>query len=176
MKRAATLVEILLVMAVVLILVAVAIGVLNPTALVRRSHDVQRKKDLDRIKIAFEEFYNDRGCFPSINEYLYKLNDPKNCETDVFEPWLMEWPCDPETRQPYVIFISTVMGSHDPSNCPHSFKILTKLSNPKDPQAFDQGKLGELFPWANYSVSSTNFVDDILNITVALSATRAPVR
>lgn len=174
MKRAATLVEILIVMAVILILAAAAIGIMNPSALVRRGHDVQRKKDLNRIKIAFEEFYNDRGCFPSIDEYLGNLSDPNNCKTEVFAPWLAEWPCDPETNKPYEIFLAKD-ESYNAGSCPRSFKVLVKLSNPKDPQVFDQGALKDLFPWANYSVSSTNFVDDILKITVVPSATRAPV-
>lgn len=118
-KNGFTLVELLIVMAIVAVLAIIVAGVLNPATLINKGKDAQRKKDLNRIKIAFEEYFNDKGCYPN-NVDIWNIST--NCNSSsIFSPYLSPWPCDPN-GQPYIIkFI----------NCT-TFKVITNLQNKKD--------------------------------------------
>jgi len=141
-----TLVEILVVMAILLIMIAILIGILNPIALVNKAQDSQRKKDLNRIRVAFEEYFNDKGCYP--NEILrLQLIDRENCgKSSVFEKWLSPWPCDPNGN-PY-----QVLTGYD-DTCPKWFKIFATLENKKDPNI---NIVAVAENDSNYAVSSGN--------------------
>lgn len=150
-KKGFTLVEILVVMAILLLMIVILIGILNPIALVNKARDNRRKKDLNRIKVAFEEYYNDNGCYPNNvlpDELLTKLMLPQNCGTLVFGKWLNPWPCDPNNK-PYI-----VMTGYDP-DCPKWFKILTTLENKNDP---DINVTALTENDSNYAISSGNIV------------------
>jgi hypothetical protein len=97
---------------------------LNPTSQVDKANDARRKKDLAKIKVAFEEYYNDKGCYPS-GELLENLNNDSSCGTGVFSPWIEEWPCDPTMKTAYYVFTQEV-------GCPGWFKLITNLSNQND--------------------------------------------
>lgn len=157
--------ELLVVMAILAILMIMAIGVINPKLQIDKGRDAQRKKDLARIKVAFEEYFSDRGCYPSDNSsrdpgMLNNLANQNNCNTPVFGPWLQLWPCDPSTKRPYFIQVEQSGGSDAP--CPHYFKIYTKLQWIQDkdiPPDFYGGSYvldGISINDANYGVSSTN--------------------
>lgn len=61
-----------------------------------RARDAQRKGDLQDIKVAFEDYYNDKGCYPPADsEYLSQCGQP-------FFTYLSEVPCDPRTGEPYL--------------------------------------------------------------------------
>jgi len=128
-KKAFTLVELLIVIAILLIMIVILIGILNPIALVNRAKDSRRKKDLGRIRVAFEEYFNDKGCYPNDlhpESWLTNLMSPGNCgSSSVFGKWLRPWPCDPN-GDPYEI----LTGYDD--KCPKWFKILATLENKKD--------------------------------------------
>lgn len=140
-----TLVELMIVMAILIMMAIILIGILNPIALVNKARDGRRKKDLNRIRVAFEEYYNDKGCYPDI-ALRDQLNDPLNCGTLVFGKWLNPWPCDPK-GEPYVI----LTGYDD--TCPKWFKIMATLENKSDP-SLNITALSENDP--NYAVSSGN--------------------
>lgn len=118
-----TLVEILVAMSILILLIAVVTGSINPIALMYKGKDARRKKDLTRIKVAFEEYINDEGCYPGA-AMVAMLNDPVNCNSNVFEPWLPIWPCDPNGR-PYHVYV-------EDDGCPEWFKILAQLENDQD--------------------------------------------
>lgn len=145
-RKGFTLVEILVVMAILLIMMMILIGILNPTALVNKARDSRRKKDLNRIKVAFEEFYNDKGCYPNKTTWIPILTDKNYCDSNIFENWLKPWPCDPNGK-PYEIWT----GYDD--DCPQMFKILTVLENKND-VAINIAGVSELD--YNYGVSSGN--------------------
>ena len=131
-------------------MITILIGILNPIALVNKARDSRRKKDLGRIKIAFEEYYNDKGCYPNdvAEDYLVtNLMKKDNCgKSFIFGKWLKPWPCDPN-GEAYQIYT----GWDD--NCPNWFKILTTLENRNDPSINIVG-VAENDP--NYAVSSGN--------------------
>lgn len=160
MKKAGfTLIEILIVMAILAMMAVIMVGILNPIALTGRGHDARRKKDLARIKVAFEEYFNDKKCFPTEATIAERgLRIKSNCGKGVFSPWLPIWPCDPNGL-PYYIFV-------EQSSCPLWFKLITNLENKKDsdtpsgwyeyPDNYLVGD-GNLNPnTANYGTSSTN--------------------
>ena len=141
-----TLVEILVVMAILLIMIMILIGILNPIALVNKARDSRRKKDLRRIKVAFEEYYNDKGCYPN-QSIVDGLMQKSYCGgSSIFGRWLKPWPCDPNGNS-YEIQVG-----YD-QNCPKWFRILTILENKND-MAINMA--GVLATDPNYAVSSDN--------------------
>lgn len=122
-KNGFTLVELLIVMTIIAILVVMLIGIINPIALVNKGRDAQTKKDLTRIRIAFEEYYSDKECFP--NQIIVdSLMNSTNCGKSVFSPWLNRWLCG-SGDIPYKIVV-------EGSDCPQWYKIMSNLRNKKD--------------------------------------------
>lgn len=143
-----TLVEILVVIAILLIMILILIGILNPIVLVNKAKDSRRKKDLNRIRVAFEEYFNDKGCYP--NKTLRdQLIDSENCGTNfVFSPWLRPWPCDPN-GEAYEVLIG-----YD-ENCPKWFKVLAIFENKNDSDINITGSSEDDY---NYAVTSGNIL------------------
>lgn len=155
-----SLTELLIVMAIIAIMVAMFTGTINPIAQISKANDSRRKKDLGRIKIAFEDYYNDNNCYPT-QDLIVQLTNASNCGNDeVFSPWLKDWPCDPVSKEPYMIVVE------DDSQCPDWFKIYANLENRNDSD-IPEGwySLGEFYRFgyglltindANYGGSSSN--------------------
>jgi len=152
-RQGFTLVELLIVMAILAMMIVIMVGILNPGALVNKGYDARKKKDVNRIKIAFEEYYSDKKCYPT-NDIVDSLGllDDGNCGGGAFAPWLPIWPCDPKKTH-YLIFT-------EPVACPSWFKVATKLNNLSDrdiPANIPAAMGGEITrATANYGVSSTN--------------------
>lgn len=151
-KNGFTLTEILIVLSIIVAMVAILIGALNPGALTGKTNDAKRKKDLDRIKKSFEEYFNDKNSYP-IN--ISSWNIKENCKSDtIFYPYLNPWPCDPNGN-PYHIVVS---GDGK------TFKILTNLENKNDVAIpvnwYDQESYHRVEGYTpdqvNYGVSSSN--------------------
>lgn len=119
--RAFTLVEFIIVIALLMLLAIITVSALNPGLLTERARDAQRKKDAARIRVAFEEYFNDKGCFPT-----QAVVDTLECDQNGFQPWLSIWPCDPNGQKYYIYT--------DNSSCPRSYRILTNLKNKTDKQ------------------------------------------
>jgi len=59
---------------------------------IAKANDAKRKADLNRIKIALEEYEKDNNFYPA----------SVTCPTDVgLTPYLQIIPCDPQTKQSY---------------------------------------------------------------------------
>lgn len=154
-RRGFTLVELVLVMAILLIMAVIMMGIFNAIGQTNKARDARRKKDLGRIKVAFEEYFNDKGCYP--DPVAYGLTDMNNCGKAVFGPWLIPWPCDPRGT---VYYIVTESGG-----CPKWFKVMAQLENLSDteiPVGWSQKGSGYTLggtvnaSQVNYGVSSTN--------------------
>lgn len=87
-----TFVEVLVTILVMAILSS-AMAVYLP-AYFEKKRDDERKVDLKKLKIAFEDYAGDKQLYPSVAE----LN---TCGSDALRPYLLQVPCDPLTRQPY---------------------------------------------------------------------------
>ncbi|MFA6185258.1 MAG: prepilin-type N-terminal cleavage/methylation domain-containing protein [Candidatus Shapirobacteria bacterium] len=147
-----TLVEILIVMTIVIMIAIIMIGafvMINP---VNKSRDSQRKKDLNRIKQAFEEYFNDKGYYP---QDISNWNIKSNCHSNSinFSQYLSPWPCDPDGN-PYMVIAET-----------NKFRVMTNLENKEDddiPKDWyirtDILLTGITKNKVNYGVSSPNIV------------------
>lgn len=89
-----TLAEILIVVAIVLILLMI-IALSNWRVQIDRGHDARRKSDLDKIRIALEDYYNDKNCYPPAGSF-------DTCDSTVLAPYIPKIPCDPQTKKPYL--------------------------------------------------------------------------
>jgi prepilin-type N-terminal cleavage/methylation domain-containing protein len=61
-KQGFSMIELLVAIALVAILLIILF--LSLTKQTARSRDAERKSDLERIKVAFEDYYNDNSCYP----------------------------------------------------------------------------------------------------------------
>jgi prepilin-type N-terminal cleavage/methylation domain-containing protein len=160
MKKGFTLVELVIVITIIAIMAVMLIGNLNPVMLVGRANDAKRKKDMGRIRVAFEEYFSDRGCYPSQTNLDATINVVSNCNGGAF-PWLGTWPCDPDGRVPYPIYV-------EPGDCPHWFTIYTNLQNKTDSDippnwynqsmAYSVGSGNLSIQQTNYGISSPNII------------------
>jgi len=155
MRKGVTLVELLIVITILAILAMLLIGGMNFIAQVNKAADADKKADLNRIKIAFEDYFNDKGCYPDV-ALMTTLGQESNCGTNVFEPWLDPWLCT--TRdEPYRFVVDNGSG------CPDWFIVVTDLENENDSGLVDEcGFEGcevvgtDPAEMANYGVSSDN--------------------
>ena len=88
-----------------------------------RAQDAERKTDLERIKVALEDYFNDKSCYPEI-EIL------DNCGSEDMSPYLEKVPCDPETKEPYYYEPDSV------DQC-GGYRLLAELKYLSDPQIID---------------------------------------
>lgn len=152
-----SLVELLITLSIVVILATIAIGAINPKALIDRGKDAIRKKDLNRIKTAMEEYYSDKGNYPEA-ALVDQLNDKANCGSTIFKPWLSPWPCDPN-GEPYKVVVEDIPK-------PRWFRVYVNLANKKDTsipagwyELTDYQLIGGVTTnEANFGVSSTNVI------------------
>jgi prepilin-type N-terminal cleavage/methylation domain-containing protein len=77
-KRAFTLIEILIVMATIGLISTSAVAVIDPINLNNKANDTKRLADIEKIKIAQEEYVNDKGCYPSTSPVLTQTFDPNS--------------------------------------------------------------------------------------------------
>jgi Tfp pilus assembly protein PilE len=113
-----TMIELLVVVAIIatfFILVALLM-----TAQIARTRDAQRKADLEKIKVAFEDYYNDTGCYPTQDDYY-----SWRCDSEDFKPYLNDFPCDPMTKSHYT-YVPDFWGCR-------GYAILTTLDQTSDP-------------------------------------------
>lgn len=113
-----TLAEILIVVALIIVLMLVVL--VNLRGQINKGYDAERKADLYKIQKAFNEYYNDHGCYPP----LTILNA---CGGNQLAPYLPAVPCDPQTKQPYLY------QPYDPTNLCAGYRILAGLFDLSDP-------------------------------------------
>jgi type II secretory pathway pseudopilin PulG len=116
MKRGFTLIEILLFTTILSLVTLAALVYIDPVKQQIQAQNAKRKQDLDKLRSALEDWYNDKGCYPHPSEICY--DDPVNactggavqnrkllsqtchiCGQDSsspsFAPYMSSLPCDP---------------------------------------------------------------------------------
>ncbi len=89
-----TLVEILVVVAILATLIYLSLTFINPVKQLDRIHDAKRKEDLMQIKSALDIYYNDNSCYPSsLNfgqpwvensvTYMRRIPQDSQCSSDL---------------------------------------------------------------------------------------------
>jgi prepilin-type N-terminal cleavage/methylation domain-containing protein len=135
-----TLIEVLLVVSIIVILALLAINTF--LGQISKGNDSRRKADLNRIKIALEDYEKDYNCYPLVK-------DMQTCGSNTsvaIAPYLNKVPCDPQTNIAYVY-------ENDGTSCPKWFRIYSLLQNVKDLARIPNIGPGSAY---NYYVSSDN--------------------
>lgn len=145
-----SLIEVLIVLAIVVLFIS--LGFFAFPKQIKKVRDSQRKEDLEKIRVAFEDYYSDTNCYPPLSVL-------DNCGGDDLRPYLDKIPCDPVTKQPYKHIGG--LKSLDNPNCFFWFKVYTWLENEGDLAIAKLG-LDRGGPYAidgapvNYGVASPN--------------------
>lgn len=134
-----TLIELLIVVSIIALLALLVISVL--VGQIRKGNDAKRKADLDRIKIAVEEYEKDHNCYPPPN--LMLCDQPLNDPGSGLKPYLNKIPCDPITKASYYY------DYDDSKVCASWFRVYSFLSDASG------GPMGPDDAF-NYYVSSPN--------------------
>jgi len=134
-----TLLELLIIVSLIAIIATTVIILLNPMQQINKAKDAQRKHGLDVLKKAFEDFYNDKGCYPKPSQVCYNAksqyapSEPITCNicgnnasSPLFTPYLQKLPCDPES--PKKEFLYQV----DSLICPQWFRVYSELNIKSD--------------------------------------------
>lgn len=114
-----TLVELLLVITIIAILAMIVLLGINPKRQINRSFDAVRKKDLNNLKIAFEDYNGDHSCYPPAG-----ILDV--CDGEQLKPYMEKIPCDPQTKEKYLYV-------PEEGNVCSGYRVLTGLRNKADP-------------------------------------------
>src|SRR5258708_32581778 len=93
-----TLIELLIALAIIAILFVVLL--LGEGLQLSRGEDARRKSDLAKLKVAFEDYYNDHNCYPPPALL-------QRCGSTDLAPYVARIPCDPRSRQPYPDYIDS---------------------------------------------------------------------
>ena len=128
---------------------------------INKARDAQRKDHLGRLKISFEDFYNDKNCYPKPDEVCYQDKTQLICpicgndaDSPEFKPYLSRLPCDP--GQPLKKYLYQV----DSISCPKWYRVYAVLANTNDPVIAELGCSAGCGPSPsfiyNYGVSSPN--------------------
>jgi len=134
-----TLIELLVVISIIALLALLAINIF--VGQIRKGNDAKRKADLDRIKVAAEEYEKDHNCYPPI-DLVVCTNGGVG-----LKPYLNVIPCDPRTHVSYAY-------EPDPSGvCAGWFRAYVKLENIADKSIIQSIGPGGVY---NYYVSSPN--------------------
>ena len=91
-----TMIEVLIVATILALLVTSGIFFIYPN--LARGRDGKRMSDLTKLKIAFEDYYNDNECYPPITTLESYCGGTPNGALD---PYMQSVPCDPRDRSPY---------------------------------------------------------------------------
>lgn len=147
-----SMIEVLIVTTIIGLLSVLAITFLPQQ--ISKGRDGRRKSDLQKIKIAFEDYFSDNDCYPP-PEIL------DNCGSADFEPYMSIVLCDPHTKTKYLYAPETTA-------CPHSYRVFANLERDTDPvvgelgcdtengcgaYAFFGGELGVVALEYNYGIS-----------------------
>lgn len=124
-----------------LIIVAMLLAILATSALFAapkyfsRRRDTTRKFDLNQMKVAFEDYSNDKTCYPD-PDLLF------NCGSNDLAPYMKKVTCDPGTDQPYEYVLS--------SDC-RSYELYTTLENTDDKDITEVGCQNGCGPGGEYN-------------------------
>ena len=132
--RGFTLTEILIVVTIIAILaVSVLLSFQRQTI---RGFDAKRKADFARLRVIFEDYYNDNSKYPSMGDWY--VNYDTKCTTgggsQFLAPYLQgqKIPCDPVTNTPYLYLTLNKDGVIDPLSR-GGYKLFAALGNLSDP-------------------------------------------
>lgn len=146
--------ELLIVVALIAIIAAVAIVLLNPWAQIGKGYDARRKHDLAVLQKVMEDYYNDKGCYPKPEQICYSeitnvcnANRVKTqtcyiCGNEPTSPtslssYLTKLPCDPQhatkkyfyqTEASEANLVCSTPPKDAQKNCPSWYRVYSDFS------------------------------------------------
>lgn len=158
MKKAFTLVEILIVLAVISSLLI--LGFLAVPSQIKKARDAARKAHLNIMKNAINEYYQDTDCYP---QTLPLCENPFMLADSIIKDTI---PCDPFSKQSYV-YVSEI------SQCPSWYQLYANLEYTEDKIIDKVGCRNGCGPDCqfNYGVASAN---QVLNPYCEQEASQTP--
>jgi prepilin-type N-terminal cleavage/methylation domain-containing protein len=132
-----TLIELLITLSIVAILATIAIMYVRGQAF--KGNDARRKADMERIRIAVEEYEKDHNCYPPYVICGIHPDQP-------IYPYLNNVPCDPDTNASYFY-------DYEGSTCPSWYRFYSKLYFTQDPDVVPDIGPNSAF---NYVTGSAN--------------------
>jgi len=163
--RGFTLVEMLIVLAVLGVLATAILLTLNPIEQLHKANDAKRKTDLSQVKRALDLYYDDNGRYPasSVDFKIVNVATTLNWGS-AWQPYMNALPKDPKSSNTYEYYSPAAANGQ-------TYYIYANLERgAKDPQACNSGNActsiltgGAGFPVANscggtcnYAISSPN--------------------
>lgn len=137
-----TLAEILIVVTIIVVLgLAVLVGI-NPMAQILKGYDAHRRSDLYKIKTALENYHSDHESYPIFPKQDGNgRNTTYDCDSDFLSPYLSSMPCDPNTNNPYLVYLLPL-----DSTKPAKFAVYAPINFKGDPYA-------NLIPSCSYTIA-----------------------
>lgn len=159
-----TLIEMIVVIALVGIIAATALAAINPNAQLQKSNDAHRKADLESLQHALELYYQDKNVYPTSSSDFKIMSGASTLSWgSSWQPYMATLPKDPTLKNTYVYY-------SPPSAAGQTYYLYANVQRgSNDPQACNKGaacqSIGSAagFPSAsacggtcNYGVSSSN--------------------
>ncbi len=138
-QRGFTLIELLIAIAMIGILAATAVAIINPLEQIKKGRDAQRKNDLIQIRNALDAYNSDNNRYPAANDQ--QINDAH--WGDPWPPYMVKVPKDPLAGQSY---------SYQVAEDGSWFRLYATLERCNDQQIIPGSNCSS----NNYLVSSTN--------------------
>lgn len=138
MNHGLTLIELLVVVAMIGILAAVLLAVMNPLEQIKKTRDLQRKNDLSQIQKSLQLYFEDKGRFPA---YLNLIESTT---------YMGKIPKDPIDSRGNYCYQSESTGK--------SYRLYAKLERCSDPKIITSTTCNP--EDYNYTVTSDN-TDDV---------------
>ncbi len=155
MRRGFTLIELLIVIAIIGILAAGIISIINPMAQFQKANDAKRKSDLSQIQRALETYYQDHGFYPAAVSFMIMNTNgdgPANWGTAQWTPYMSTLPIDPSSSKKNYVYNSTPNGQ---AYCIYaSLDREVQITNPGT--CFPSGASCGTGYSCNYGISSPN--------------------
>ena len=118
-----TLAEMTIIVGIIAIVAIFLLIGLDPIKQFFKGYDTVRKSDLAKLKTAFENYYNDKECYPDGSVLSM-------CGSNILQPYLDKIPCNPGTQEPYEVYMLPA-----DSTCAQKFAIYASLSSGNDNQS-----------------------------------------
>lgn len=137
MYRGFSLPELLIV--VVIIAILAIFGILAFQRQTMRGYDAKRKTDLQKLRVLFEDYYNDHNCYPQVATWnAYNCIDGSGGE--FFASYLngQRIPCDPVTNERYLYITIPENAPANVSAC-SGYKLFAALQNTSDADILNAG-------------------------------------
>ncbi|NCN82959.1 MAG: prepilin-type N-terminal cleavage/methylation domain-containing protein [Candidatus Pacebacteria bacterium] len=119
MRKGFSLIEVLIIVAILGLLLIAGYFFMAPQ--ISRGRDSKRLSDLSKLKVVFEDYYNDHSCYPPTDTLELYCGGGGST---ILDDYIGSVPCDPLTKGPYLY---SVLGGDAPA-CPVlGYRILTDL-------------------------------------------------